>query len=296
MVRTTCRRLVTRASCLKHGVWLSFPGDHIDVSKGKRTIRISSQHFPYAIDMARSFEDYFGTVAPVAENGRLVVDYSKPRVHRYAASGLEFELSSFAEEASAIEGYFRWYKPKPGEIVFDLGAYCGVSSYYFSQAVGPSGKVFAFEPDPLNFPLLERNIARHKLTNVIPLQVAVSDRAGFADFLSEGTLGSTLAGHNNRLYEKTTRVKTITFQEACELYGAPAFAKIDIEGAEVIVLTAAAEFLKSHPIHFALDTNHMFEGKLTTQAVEHVFRECGYDVESSTESGFMTTWARPAQH
>jgi len=296
VLRTACRRLVMRANCMKHGTRLSFKGDYIDVSKGKRTIRIAAQHFPHASYMACHFEDYFGTVTAAAEKNRLVVDYSQPKLHRYAASGLEFELSSFAEEESAIYGYFRWYKPKPGDIVFDLGAYCGFSTYYFSQMVGPSGKVYAFEPDPLNFPLLERNIARHHLANVIPLQVAISDSAGFADFFGDGSLGSALAAHSDRVPEVASScVQTITFKEACEMYDVPAFVKIDIEGAEVAVLSAASGFLKSTPIHFTLDTSHIVNGELSNRAVEEIFRACNYEVESSADSGFMTTWARPAR-
>jgi len=273
---------------------LSFKDDHIDISKGKRTIRIAKQHLPHTSFLARHFEDYFSTVVAAAEEGRLVVDYSRPKLHRYAASGLEFELSSFAEEASAIDGYFHWYRPKLGDIVFDLGAYCGVSTYYFSKTVGPSGKVYAFEPDPLNFSLLERNLARHSLANVIPVQVAVSDSNGSADFFSEGSLGSILAAHSYFVHdEASTRVRTLPFAEACKTYGVPAFTKIDIEGAEVAVVAAAADFLKIHPIHFVLDTSHIVNGELSSRAVEAIFRKCGYEVESSEEFGFMTTWARP---
>ncbi len=293
-LRTACRRIAMRFACARHGAHLSFSGQYIDVSKGNRTIRISMQHFPYALDMSRSFEHYFGQIVPISVGGRLVVDYSGPQVHRYAASGLEFELSSFAEEVAAIESYFRWYRPNPGDTVFDLGAYCGVSSYYFSHLVGPTGKVYAFEPDPLNFSLLQRNIARHCLTNVVAVQVAVSDTSGFAEFFSEGALGSTLATHSSRISSGgVTRVKTITFEEACAVYGVPAFAKIDIEGAEVATLAAAAEFIKAHSIHFTLDTNHLVGGKLSNRAVETFFSATGYDVESSDEFGFMTTWARP---
>jgi len=285
-----------RASCARHGARLSFAKDWIDIFKGSRTIRIATRHFPYALDMSRSFEHYFGQIVPIAAQGRLVVDYSEPKLHRYVASGLEFELSSFAEEAAAIDSYFRWYRPKPGDIVFDLGAYCGVSSYYLSQMVGPSGKVYAFEPDPLNFSLLQRNIARHRLGNVAAVQVAISASSGYADFLSEGALGSTLSAHSCRVSSgEITRIKTITFEQACATYGIPVFAKVDIEGAEVAMLAAASEFLKAHPIHFTLDTNHLVSGKLSNGAVEMLFAECAYNAESSDKFGFMTTWASPTQ-
>jgi len=57
-------------------------------------------------------------------------------VQRYAKSGLEFEMASFPEEEDAIEEYFRWYRPKSGDLVFDMGAHCGVSTYWLSKLVG----------------------------------------------------------------------------------------------------------------------------------------------------------------
>ena len=53
------------------------------------------------------------------------------------------------------------------------------------------------------------------------------------------------------------------------------------------MLSAAADFLKAHPINFTLDTNHVVEGKLSNRAIEMLFAACGYDVESSDEYGFM---------
>jgi FkbM family methyltransferase len=287
-------RLALIVASRQHGVRLSFSPGVIDVCKGRRIIRIAARHFPYLLDMAGSFDQYFGQIVPVPEDGCDVVDYSQPRLHRYTASGLEFELSSFAEEIAAIESYFYWYKPRDGDLVFDMGAYCGVSTYYLSQLVGASGKVYAFEPDPLNFPLLMRNIARHGLTNVVPVQAAFAASSGHAEFFSEGALGSTLAQYGSRAAAGSqTRVQTITFAEACARYGSPAFAKMDIEGAEIAVLSAAADFLRSHPIQFVLDTNHRVDGELTNRAVEHLFLTCNYEVKSSQDSGFMTTWARP---
>jgi hypothetical protein len=130
---------------------------------------------------------------------------------------------------------------------------------------------------------------------VVAVQVAISASSGFADFFSEGALGSTLAADSNRFYGGgITQVRTITFEQACATYGIPAFAKVDIEGAELAVLAAATEFLRTHPIHFALDTNHFVAGKLTNSAVERLLAACAYEVESSDQFGFMTTWASPA--
>ena len=163
MMRILCRPLV-----------LKFENDHIDVSKDARTIRLAAKHFPYALDMAEHFDLYFNQVVPENGGAGLLVDYSGPKLQRYK-NGLEFELSSFPEELEVIEEYFHWYKPKPDDLIFDIGAYCGVTAYHLSKCV-PGGKVYSFEPDPINFRLLTRNVERHGLKNVTPLPFGISGK------------------------------------------------------------------------------------------------------------------------
>lgn len=47
---------------------------------------------------------------------------------------------------------------RPGMVAFDVGAHVGYSVLAMAHATGPSGHVVGFEPDPLNFELLARNI------------------------------------------------------------------------------------------------------------------------------------------
>jgi FkbM family methyltransferase len=286
-------RSLLRSACRKYRVRLGFSEAAIDICKGNRAIRIATQHFVYAIDMARSFEQYFAQVVPIHAKDILIADYSYPHLQRYAKSDLEFELASFPEEEEAIEGYFRWYQPKPGDVVFDFGAYCGVSTYHLSRRVGPTGRVYAFEPDEVNHRLLQKNIERHELRNVAALQMAVSGSSGNASFCNEGTLGSCLTRQMSRAtVGKIGRVPTVSLQDACDRYGVPSFIKMDIEGSEIEVLRAARSFLVGHSIQFVLDTNHWVDGIRTNRAVEALFFDCGYMSESSEKYGFMTTWAR----
>jgi hypothetical protein len=86
MMRVRCRPLA-----------LEFEHDHVDVSKDDRTIRLAAKHSPYAFDMVEHFDLYFNQVFPEKGGAGLLVDYSRPKLHRYK-NGLEFELSSFPEE------------------------------------------------------------------------------------------------------------------------------------------------------------------------------------------------------
>ena len=47
---------------------------------------------------------------------------------------------------------------KMGNVVLDIGAHIGYYALMFAKLVGPHGKVFAFEPEPGNFAILEKNV------------------------------------------------------------------------------------------------------------------------------------------
>ena len=63
---------------------------------------------------------------------------------------------------------------QPGMVFVDIGANIGYYSLIASSLVGSTGKVFAFEPDPKNFGLLQRNVAANQCQNVFMVQKAVA--------------------------------------------------------------------------------------------------------------------------
>src|SRR5215469_11346108 len=123
--------------CRKHGATLRREGDVLLLSRGTQVMRLALGHFVYAPTMAARFDTYFTPLVPEVIGELCVLDYSRPRAHQYASTGLVFELASFPEEEEALEAYFRYYTPQPGDLVFDIGAHCGVSTHRLSQFVGP---------------------------------------------------------------------------------------------------------------------------------------------------------------
>ncbi len=287
--------VVWEEMCLKVGVTIESRDGAVWLRKDKRVMILSDRHFIYSVTMAERFDLYFNPLVPREQDGQLILDYSRPgTVQRYTQSGLEFEMASFPEEEEAIEEYFRWYRPQLGDLVFDMGAHCGVSTYKLSKLVGTEGKVVSFEPDPLNYGMLKRNIERHGLKNVVALNIAVAGKTGELPFNCEGTIGSSLASLMMReSVGSTVMVEAVTMNDAFKRWGAPAFCKIDIEGAEIEVLATAQEALSRHPTYLALDTNHpRADGSMTDRPVEAILESYGYDVLSEA-APIMTTWARP---
>lgn len=282
---------------LGFGVILQSVDGFFRLKKDKRVMIIAPSHLIYSTDMAERFDLYFSPLVPQERDGELVLDFSRPgNLQRYAKSGLAFEMASFPEEDDAIEEYFKYYRPKPGDLVFDMGAHCGVSTYHLSKLVGQEGKVICFEPDPTNFGILKRNIARHGLTNVIAENAAIAGKTGMLAFNSEGTIGSSLSSLMLRDSVGTTvMVDAMTLANAFERWGVPEFCKIDIEGAEIEVVRSSAELLRRHKSNFAMDTNHpRGDGTTTDKDVESMFRSYGYEAASDANP-MLTTWAWPAR-
>lgn len=252
------------------------------------------EHFVYAPHMAFRFDLFFNSLVPKKQGDLSILDLSSPQIHTYRLSGLQFELSGFPEEEEAFAPYLYWYKPQQGDMVFDVGAHCGVSTYHFSRLVGPKGRVIAFEPDPKNFPLLLRNIQRHNLRNVIPVQAAITGRSGKTSFFSEGALGSCVSHTSSRAtVGQEILVDAMSLEDAFARWGVPQLCKLDIEGSEVEVVEASKEFLPQVETNFVLDTSHLVNGEMSFRAVEQVFNDCGFEV-ASEDCGEMTTWARPS--
>ena len=65
-----------------------------------------------------------------------------------------------------------------GDWVIDVGANIGHYTCHLANCVGPSGRVFAFEPIADTFALLAANVSAYGLRNVTLLNVAVSTERG----------------------------------------------------------------------------------------------------------------------
>lgn len=132
-----------------------------------------------------------------------------------------------------------------GMKVVDIGANIGYYTLLFAKLVGPSGKVYAFEPDPNNFALLSKNVEMNGFANVVLVNKAVSDSNGTADlYISEHNKGGHSMFNFNR--EKTSiKIETVTLDDYFREYeGNIDFVKMDAEGAEYKALRGMKHLLR----------------------------------------------------
>lgn len=132
---------------------------------------------------------------------------------------------------------------KKGDIVFDIGANIGYYTLLMSKIVGEKGLVFAFEPENINFGLLQKTINYNKIKNVILIKAAINNNNGIIDLriAEDNTGGHTISPeYSNR---KSTKVLSFKIDDFFSKYK-PSLVKIDVEGAEQLVLDGSHNTFK----------------------------------------------------
>jgi FkbM family methyltransferase len=133
-----------------------------------------------------------------------------------------------------------------GATVWDIGANCGV---FALAAAGLGAEVLAVEPDPCLSALLLRARAANPQVKLEVLTAAVSDRQGLATLVisSGGRAGNALSpfagayipfGHG----EAQVLAPTVRLDDLLAV-STPSLVKIDVEGAEILVLRGASRLL-----------------------------------------------------
>ena len=148
--------------------------------------------------------------------------------------------------------------PREG-IVWDVGAHIGFHTLGFSTLVGPAGHVVGFEPNPSNRKRLQQNLERNPdlASRIEILPCALSDRDGdsvFAishdidsgassmSFLEKATawIDAETSAHWNRVIVPM-RTADALIREGRR---SPNVIKIDVEGAELLVLRGATDTMR----------------------------------------------------
>jgi FkbM family methyltransferase len=136
--------------------------------------------------------------------------------------------------------------PNVGEVVVDVGASIGAFTISSSLLVGEKGKVIAIEPEPKSFKILNTNIKINKLSNVLCLNLALSNKEGYENLYVNSDDPSCSSFKKDMVnYDKiiTVKVKTLSnlFNEI-KLQRIDLL-KIDTQGYEKEVIEGSLELL-----------------------------------------------------
>lgn len=156
---------------------------------------------------------------------------------------LEFLLGRYELETTR---FFR-REIREGMGVVDIGANIGYFTRIFSRLVGARGVVYAFEPDEENWHYLEANT--RGLSNVRLIKKAVSNKTGKIDFYHvTGNIGIhsilEVPAAEHRTVDSITLDDFMATEKVSQLH----VIKIDVEGAEGLVLEGMKNLLLKKPI------------------------------------------------
>lgn len=192
---------------------------------------------------------------------------------------------------------------KPGNRVWDLGANVGVFTFSAAAAAGPGGSVIAVEADSFSAWLLTRSCLLVPDSDARPvvLTVAISDRNRIDRFSvpersrASGHLlqsaGSTQAGGTRQVNHVVTTDLNWLRRET----GDPDVVKIDIEGMELVALSAAPQLLTEARPVLHLEVWEEIADELSRLLISHDYLLFDGDSDESLRNPLpRTAWATTA--
>jgi FkbM family methyltransferase len=169
---------------------------------------------------------------------------------------------------------------RPGDTFVDAGANQGYFSLLAAKLVGPSGRVVAFEPHGEARERLERHLELNELHGRVEVHpIALSDRTGVALMhqAHHNSLASLVPDQSPVrhlvAFGAPFDVPTVRFDEwrTRHAAGAIRLMKIDVEGAELMVLNGMPETLRVGLEAVVLET-------VPDSAADRLLRTAGYTV------------------
>ena len=181
-----------------------------------------------------------------------------------------------------ILNFLNYYKKciKINTIV-DIGAHIGYHTLYFSEIVKENeGYVYAFEPQPQNYYLLNKNINNNNLKNVIPYDYACSDcecesKIAIASLNESINMGDFTLNHNindNKYYNvKCVRLDDIINTQIDVI-------KIDVQGWEQNVLNGSKKIVSNYKplLIIEIEEHQLNRNGLTSEKLIKQLRNLGY--------------------
>jgi FkbM family methyltransferase len=157
--------------------------------------------------------------------------------------------------------------------VIDIGS--GIGEFAIMTAgERPNCQIYAYEPFPESFALLQENLALNKTANVHAFQIAVGATSGQMTLATTGeavqhtTTGSDVSGNATSFID----VQGLSFEELFEANGITRchFLKIDCEGCEFELLFSASPATLAKIDHICMEYHNGFTEHTHTELAKHL--------------------------
>jgi FkbM family methyltransferase len=176
------------------------------------------------------------TTVTLVDGARVVVPDTLDLITPYV---LQEQQDWFEDEIKFLRRLLR-----PGRRVIDIGANYGVYALSMAQAVGPAGRVWAFEPASGTAELLAAGIAANGFSHVVLERSALSSASGSAQLALQPDPEMNALVRGAQPAGPTETVPVLTLDECLEsrAWRDIELVKIDAEGEEAGILKGGARF------------------------------------------------------
>jgi FkbM family methyltransferase len=160
---------------------------------------------------------------------------------------------------------------RPGMTVVDAGASIGVHTLGLAGLVGPSGQVFAFEPQRARYHLLCGNLALNGCSRVSAFQAGLASTARHITVAAAEVGEHVTSGVANDTQPPCEQVPTAPLDSFGLLQCH--FVKVDVDGMELDVLKGAPETLSKHnPVLYVANNQRANSPELIQWLLDRQYR------------------------
>ncbi len=222
---------------------------------------------------SRWFKNPYASIGLSAWQIKILKHLPEGKLRSWRIAGHQLWFTSPAELMHGLKEIFAekiYFQRLPeNAYILDCGANIGLSVIYLKKLC-PTARIKAFEPDPANFELLQKNIRSYGLKDVEVVQAAIWRAETTLHFQSAGSMGSSIDPNASA---DGIAVEAVRLKE--QINQSVDFLKIDIEGAEYEVIRDVADKLK-HVKQLFLEYHGRYDQNNELLEILEIVRQAGF--------------------
>ena len=173
---------------------------------------------------------------------------------------------------------------KQNMVCVDLGSNIGYYAVIESNIIGESGKIFAIEPSPVNFPILKLNLENQKKNNFLAYNIAIGDKNEDMEFIISAKSNWSKIRMNNEKINPEDKIIKIPVKTLDSFVQENDIEKIDIlrmdvEGFEYNIIVGANNVLEKYKPKIFVEIHKMYLGKEKTCKIFNDLKNKGYEIK-----------------
>ena len=197
--------------------------------------------------------------------------------------GISTELQIY-ESHEPLTTHLMINELKQDMFCLDLGSNIGYYAVIESNMIGESGKIFAIEPSPVNFPVLKSNLENQKKNNFLAYNIAIGDKNEEMEFIISSKSNWSKIRMNNEKINPEDKIIKIPVKTLDSFVKENNITKIDIlrmdvEGFEYNIILGANNVLEKYKPKIFVEIHKMYLGKEKTREIFNDLKNKGYEIK-----------------